>query len=164
MKNKFKKGQKVLSKFYLAGVVSEETFTVLKVDKKGVWLDNGLGNRPTGPFDPITGEKLEMFMGRQVIEPVIEKVNTKSIKKKASSIQERAFDWAETMPKSKSPSCNLLAEGYVKGSEDERKITFKFFKWIDDEEIPYKNGTWKYFDGKENYFTTKQLFKIFLNR
>lgn len=46
----FKKGMRVIRVLHGAGLVSQEESTVLKVDKRGVWLDNGNGNRPSGPF------------------------------------------------------------------------------------------------------------------
>ena len=37
-----------------------------------------------------------------------------------------------------------------------------FINWIDEEEIPREDGVWiKYFDGKDNYLTTKELFEQF---
>jgi len=37
------------------GIKTYAEKNILKVDKKGVWLDNGPGNDPDGPFDPATG-------------------------------------------------------------------------------------------------------------
>lgn len=52
----FRKGQAVTLELLGPGALrSEESATVLRVDKRGVWLDNGPGNDPTGPFDPKTG-------------------------------------------------------------------------------------------------------------
>lgn len=37
-----------------------------------------------------------------------------------------------------------------------------FINWIDEKEIPREDGVWiKYFDGKDNYLTTKELFEQF---
>ena len=63
----FKKGEKVNLYVSIGGIVTTEKAKVLKIDKKGVWLDNGVGNDPSGPFDPNTGRK-EMFLGSQRIE------------------------------------------------------------------------------------------------
>ena len=52
----FKKGDQVLLALTGAGYTSFDSFFVKKVDGDGVWLDNGPGNRPTGPFDAETGE------------------------------------------------------------------------------------------------------------
>lgn len=52
---KFKKGQAVIRYLTGAGVTTKEDAVVSKVTKAGVWLDNGSGNDPSGPFDPITG-------------------------------------------------------------------------------------------------------------
>jgi hypothetical protein len=52
---KFSKGQKVDKSLTGAGFTTKEKAKVLKVDKKGVWLDNGSGNDPSGPFDAQTG-------------------------------------------------------------------------------------------------------------
>lgn len=39
----------------------------------------------------------------------------------------------------------------------------KFTEWIDDNEIPYDGGNWmKYYDGRDNRLTTKELFNIYL--
>lgn len=54
----FKKGQKVSKALTGAGFTTRDDGVVLKVDKKGVWLDNGSGNDPSGPFDAITGRYL----------------------------------------------------------------------------------------------------------
>jgi hypothetical protein len=55
---KFKKGGKVNIVLSGAGSVTREEGSVLKITKKGVWLDNGAGNDPSGPFDPTTGSDL----------------------------------------------------------------------------------------------------------
>ena len=47
---RFKKGQKVRLLTHGYGLVSEEEETVLDVTNYAVWLDNGIGNDPTGPF------------------------------------------------------------------------------------------------------------------
>jgi len=37
-----------------------------------------------------------------------------------------------------------------------------FINWIDEREIPRENGLWiMYFNGKDNYLTTKELFEQF---
>jgi hypothetical protein len=52
----FQKGDKVKLILSIAGIVTEDEGIVLRVDKKGVWLDNGAGNDPDGPYDARTGE------------------------------------------------------------------------------------------------------------
>jgi len=47
---KFKKGMKVVKILHGGGLVSYGEGIVLRVDKYGVWLDNGGGNDPSGPF------------------------------------------------------------------------------------------------------------------
>lgn len=42
-----------------AGVRSEEIRTIEKVDRFGVWLSNGYGNDPSGPF--VNGRKNGVF-------------------------------------------------------------------------------------------------------
>jgi len=60
----FKKGEQVLLALAGAGYTSFDSFFIGKVNKDGVWLDNGPGNDPTGPFDPKTGEyKGDMMPG-----------------------------------------------------------------------------------------------------
>ena len=51
------KGQKVsvIVEGPFPGYKSVEDGTVLEVTKEGVWLDNGEGNDPSGPFDKKTG-------------------------------------------------------------------------------------------------------------
>ena len=53
----WKKGQKV--KIIVEGPLptyrSIEEGIVLEVTNKGVWLDNGVGNDPSGPFNVKTG-------------------------------------------------------------------------------------------------------------
>lgn len=71
MKKRFKKGLLVTISVHAGGVVTEETGTVLMVNKQGVWLDNGYGNDPSGPYDPVTGVKdFGGFVGKQVIKPL----------------------------------------------------------------------------------------------
>ena len=57
---KLLKGQKVIVVLHGGGLESRETKAVLKVDKEGnVWLDNGDGNKPSGPY--IEGKKEGVF-------------------------------------------------------------------------------------------------------
>jgi len=53
---KFAAGDKVRDTLIVAGIPSARVETVLRVDDQGVWLDNGSGNDPSGPFDSMTGE------------------------------------------------------------------------------------------------------------
>jgi len=59
----FKKGQAVIRELHGGGMVSQEEEVVLRVDKDGVWLDNGPGNDPDGPFDSKTGWHSESVFG-----------------------------------------------------------------------------------------------------
>lgn len=54
----FRRGQIVTVQVYGPGPLHSEEpgYKILKVDKRGVWLDNGDGNDPKGPYDPNTGE------------------------------------------------------------------------------------------------------------
>lgn len=63
MSTRFTKGQKVKHCLSGAGFTTDEPGVVLKVTKKGVWLDNGPGNDPSGPFDPVTGKMEELMPG-----------------------------------------------------------------------------------------------------
>ena len=54
-----KKGMKVTVRLHGAGQVTEHEAVVAKVNKKGVWLDNGQGNDPNGPF--VDGKKEGVF-------------------------------------------------------------------------------------------------------
>jgi hypothetical protein len=67
----FKRGMAV--KRMLCGpgpLQSTEPGKVLRIDKRGVWLDNGEGNRPSGPFNPVTGwHPDDVFGTRQRIDP-----------------------------------------------------------------------------------------------
>ena len=49
-------GQKVTRAIRIMGIETEEDATILEIDDRGVWLDNGYGNDPSGPFDPQTGQ------------------------------------------------------------------------------------------------------------
>jgi hypothetical protein len=65
-KTKFKKGQTVTLHVNIGGITTYETATISRIDKEGVWLDNGEGNDESGPFDKYTGER-EMWIGSQKI-------------------------------------------------------------------------------------------------
>jgi hypothetical protein len=68
--SKFKKGQKVIKYLAGGGFTTKEDAVVLEVDKDGVWLDNGNGNDPSGPFDPVNGNGEAPLTGwRSYIEP-----------------------------------------------------------------------------------------------
>lgn len=54
----FAKGQAVSLVLRGGGATSHEDAKVLKITPKGVWLDNGPGNSPTGPFDATSGRYL----------------------------------------------------------------------------------------------------------
>lgn len=58
----FKKGDKVLKYLSGAGHVTHEEGVVSRVNKKGVWLDNGPGNDESGPFNPVTGVYADNWM------------------------------------------------------------------------------------------------------
>ena len=60
---KFKEGQEVEVVLTGGGFVTSEFKTVLKVNDKGVFLDNGNGNDPDGPFDPVSGFKESYLPG-----------------------------------------------------------------------------------------------------
>lgn len=52
----------------IRGIRTAETKTVLRTDEEGVWLDNGYGNDPDGPYDPESGKYLgDLFMGSRRI-------------------------------------------------------------------------------------------------
>ena len=55
---KFRKGQKVWQAMHGAGVTSYSQQTIGLVRNGKVWLDNGRGNGPSGPFDAVTGKYL----------------------------------------------------------------------------------------------------------
>ena len=40
----------------VCGIKTVEECVVLRVDHDGIWLDNGPGNDPSGPYDPRTGQ------------------------------------------------------------------------------------------------------------
>ena len=66
---KFKKGQIVIEKFIFAGEVTQVEKEISKVSKakNQVWLSNGDGNSPSGPFDGDTGLLLDNFLGTKRI-------------------------------------------------------------------------------------------------
>jgi hypothetical protein len=42
------------------------------------------------------------------------------------------------------------------------ETSLDFINWIDEKEIPREDGLWiMYFNGKDNYLTTKELFEQF---
>lgn len=53
----FKVGDKVITYLDGAGYTTKEKARkIIAIDERGVWLDNGSGNDPSGPFDPETGD------------------------------------------------------------------------------------------------------------
>ena len=73
-KGMFKKGDEVRLALSIMGIVTETREIVLRVDKRGVWLDNGPGNDPSGPYDPVTGlweDNYVIPMSRSIIIPVV---------------------------------------------------------------------------------------------
>lgn len=59
----FKRGQKINICIEGAGYVTREPHTVKSITKKGVMIDNGPGNDPSGPFDPVTGTDISDIAG-----------------------------------------------------------------------------------------------------
>ena len=53
---RFATGKRVTVVSNVMGIETEEHCTVSEIDARGVWLDNGPGNDPSGPFDPVSGE------------------------------------------------------------------------------------------------------------
>ena len=66
--NTFKKGDEVMIAVNIAGIKTYEDSVVLKVTKKGVFLDNGAGNDPSGPYNPVTGLLEDSYFGSQKIQ------------------------------------------------------------------------------------------------
>ncbi|MEK7625296.1 MAG: hypothetical protein AAB467_03030 [Patescibacteria group bacterium] len=79
---KFHKGQKVRQSLSGAGVTTHTDEVVLRVVKGKVWLDNGPGNDPSGPYDAKTGLKSGVFGFSSRISPLDEPAKTSSKKKK----------------------------------------------------------------------------------
>ncbi len=67
----FKEGALVTRILHGAGHTSKESATVLRVDSQGVWLDNGMGNKPDGPF--VAGIKKGVFGFWEEIVPITTK-------------------------------------------------------------------------------------------
>lgn len=70
-----KKGMRVCAILRGAGTETAEIVTVLRVSKGQVWLDNGAGNDPSGPFDAKTGYQVEQSpfgFSRRIIQLVSE--------------------------------------------------------------------------------------------
>jgi len=85
----FKKGMPVIRVLHGAGVVSQENSIVLKVDKRGVWLDNGNGNDPSGPF--VKGVKEGCFGFWEEIRPTpLAPDRAKSARKSKPSASKRS--------------------------------------------------------------------------
>lgn len=51
-----REGDIVFLQVCVMGITTEEERIVLRVDDDGIWLDNGPGNDPSGPYDTETGE------------------------------------------------------------------------------------------------------------
>ena len=68
-KDTFKKGDKVMVYVHYIVVIPSGIKTVLRVDKHGVWLDNGYGNDPSGPF--VNGRHDLPPLGYQTIKKVV---------------------------------------------------------------------------------------------
>ncbi|RPJ40108.1 MAG: hypothetical protein EHM35_00450 [Planctomycetaceae bacterium] len=49
-------GQEVTLELTVFGITTTEPRKVLTVDMAGIWLDNGPGNRPSGPYNTTTGQ------------------------------------------------------------------------------------------------------------
>ena len=58
----FEKGQEVIVLLHGAGVTTSEAQTILEIKDGEIWLDNGFGNDPTGPFDAKTGKRTGYMM------------------------------------------------------------------------------------------------------
>jgi hypothetical protein len=70
---KWKVGQEVVIEVHIGGIVTEEEGVISEVNRKGVYLDNGPGNDPHGPYDKKTGEHITIRevggLGRNIIRP-----------------------------------------------------------------------------------------------
>lgn len=53
--SKFEIGQMVTVELRVNDVRTTEERVIADIDSDGVWLDNGPGNRMSGPYHPITG-------------------------------------------------------------------------------------------------------------
>ncbi len=71
---KFHKGQMVLWRLVGAcGTYAQKEARVSRVDK-GVWLSNGRGKKPSGPFSPRTGRRRKRKSSLlQIISPLVPK-------------------------------------------------------------------------------------------
>lgn len=69
---RFRKGQKVFWKMIGAcGIYASENARVSRIDEGGVWLSNGPGRKPSGPFSARTGRRLSMKGSMvQIISPL----------------------------------------------------------------------------------------------
>ena len=55
---------------------------------------------------------------------------------------------------------NDFIKGYKLAQETHYSDIENFINWIDEEEAPREDGLWiQYFNGKDNYLTTKELFE-----
>lgn len=59
-------GDKVSIKVVGAGFTTYEEGDILSLNDEGVWLDNGPGNDPSGPYNPKTGNNLRYEFGLTV--------------------------------------------------------------------------------------------------
>ena len=58
----FQEGQEVTVLLRGAGVTTSEKETILEIVNGEIWMDNGFGNDPSGPFDTKTGKRTGYMM------------------------------------------------------------------------------------------------------
>lgn len=61
--------------------------------------------------------------------------------------------------------CSSAIKGFIDGFKiaqalNDKMLSLDFLKWIDEEEVPREDGQWiKYFNGRDIYLTTQELYK-----
>lgn len=73
---KFSIGQKVKIACNCGGITTYSRGVISEINNKGVFIDNGEGNDPTGPFDYKRGDLISlrgMGLGSQTIEHISKK-------------------------------------------------------------------------------------------
>lgn len=80
--------------------------------------------------------------------------------KYADGYQEGVYSVNFMYPQDNIAYQKLLKASKVAQSLNDKLLNLDFLKWIDEEEVPREDGVWiKYFNGKDNYLTTQELYK-----
>lgn len=80
------------------------------------------------------------------------------------SVEKMFLEWESKNGNSYNDEANAFEAGFKAHQELVKNNLFslEFLTWIDKEEVTYKDGSWiKYFDGKDNYLSIKELYSYY---